>query len=240
MKLFVLAALVATANAVTVCSITYSEPDCKGTGTKTCASGSGSCSGLSSGCTNLFGTSIQVTCTSGCFPADSTVALESGESKRMSEVTVGDRVQVGDNQFSDVFMFSHSIPKSKAEYVKITTASKAVLRLTDEHYLYVNGALAPAGKVAVGDKVVLANGTASVVVAVSTVEAEGIYNPHTMHGNIVVDGVTTSTYTTAVHPTVAHAILAPLRALYAAGINVYSAAVESAMPLLNRLLPAGL
>jgi len=39
---------------------------------------------------------------------------------------------------------------------------------------------------------------------------------------------------------VAHAILAPLRALYAAGINVYSAAVESAMPLLNRLLPAGL
>jgi len=61
-----------------------------------------------------------------------------------------------------------------------------------------------------------------------------------MHDDSIVDGITTSTYSTAVHPTVAHAILAPLRALYAAGINVYSAAVENAMPLLNRLLPAGL
>jgi hypothetical protein len=48
---------------------------------------------------------------------------------------------------------------------------------------------------------------------VSTEWAEGLYNPHTMHGDIVVDGVHTSTYTDSVAPALAHALLWPVRML---------------------------
>ena len=49
--------------------------------------------------------------------------------------------------------------------------------------------------------------------------ARGLYNPHTLHGDVVVDGVLTSTYTGVVHPALAHALLAPLRQLYSAGLS---------------------
>ena len=37
--------------------------------------------------------------------------------------------------------------------------------------------------------------------------ATGLYNPHTMTGDIVVDGIQTSTYTAAIAPTLAHLAL---------------------------------
>ena len=64
--------------------------------------------------------------------------LENGKTKAMSEITIGDRVQVGDNRFSEVYMFSHHIPESKAKFVELKTASMNTLRLTESHYLYVN------------------------------------------------------------------------------------------------------
>jgi len=57
----------------------------------------------------------------------------------------------------------------------------------------------------------------------------GLYNPHTLDGWLVVDGVVTSTYTTAVAPAVAEAALAAARAAYRWGAG---AAVG------GRLLPA--
>ena len=39
----------------------------------------------------------------------------------------------------------------------------------------------------------------------------GRYAPHTIHGDLVVNGVVVSAYTTEVHPSIAHALLAPVR-----------------------------
>jgi hypothetical protein len=49
---------------------------------------------------------------------------------------------------------------------------------------------------------------------VELVRGVGLYNPQTLHGDIVVDGVRASTYTEAVDPVFAHAVLAPVRAVY--------------------------
>jgi hypothetical protein len=87
------------------------------------------------------------------------------------------------------------------------------------HYLYVNGELQTAGSVKVGDMLTLANGDKSAVTEVSSQWAPGLYNPHTLTGDIVVDGILTSTYTDAVSPTLAHALLAPLRQMYASGAH---------------------
>ena len=81
----------------------------------------------------------------------------------------------------------------------------------------------------IGDNVTLADGKASAVVAIAAVRKEGLHNPHTLQGDIVVNGVLASSYTSAFSPTLAHVVLAPLRALYRAGIDIFKADVGAAL-----------
>lgn len=148
-----------------------------------------------------------------CFPADAHVELAGGSFVPMHALAVGDNVRVGVTEFSRVFMFTHKLTDASFRFVALSTASGASLSLTPGHYLYVNGALAAARSVVVGDQLTLATGALDVVVAVGTRAARGLFNPQTVSGNLVVDGVLASTYTTAVEPAFAHAVLAPLRAL---------------------------
>jgi Hint module len=149
-----------------------------------------------------------------CFPAAANVELESGMARRMDELRVGDKVKVAPGVFSDVFMFTHKLREASADFVVISTESGHTVRLTAGHYIHANGALVPAGIIKVGDKLTLSSGAGSAVVSLSwTVEA-GLFNPQTLHGDIVVDGIVASTYTTAVPAPVGHAWLAPLRSMY--------------------------
>lgn len=154
----------------------------------------------------------------GCFPGDSLVELQDGAMKNMDALEVGDKVRVGPNEFSEVYFFSTSIGNTKTQFVKIHT-DEAEVTLTASHFLYANGKLVEAKDVKTGDDVILANNSKSTVRDVSTSWEVGLYNPHTMHGDIVVDGVLTSTYTNAVHPKLAHALLSPLRTMYANKIS---------------------
>jgi Hint module len=150
-----------------------------------------------------------------CFPADATVTTFAGAVKRMDELLAGDRVHVGRGQFSEVFMFTHKTADVESEFVVVDTASSGSrLRLSPGHYMYVNGALAAAKTVSVGDSVELGDGSMDTVSAVSAAVLKGLYNPQTLQGDIVVDNVRASTYTTAVEPMFAHVILTPLRAAY--------------------------
>lgn len=53
-----------------------------------------------------------------------------------------------------------------------------------------------------------------VVTRVTRVRRVGLYNPMTLHGDLIVDGYRVSTFTTDVHPVLATALLAPARAVY--------------------------
>lgn len=149
-----------------------------------------------------------------CFPHDSTITLEDGTVKSMGDLQLGDRVQVAPGEFSDVFMFSHRDAEVKASFVQLMTESGAYLHITAGHYMYVNDQLTAAGAVRTGDTVYTENGKVSKVCNVSSTLKAGIYNPQTVHGDIVVNGILTSTYTTSVHPRAAHSLLAPLRSLF--------------------------
>lgn len=155
-----------------------------------------------------------------CFPADATVELEGGAVKRMDALAIGDRVRVGSGatDFSDVFMFTHKMEDAVNTFVQLKLASGDVLRLTPGHYMYANGAMTAAKNVAVGDKIELGSGARTTVASVSSVTDTGLFNPQTLQGDIVVNGVRASTYTTAVEPTLAHSLLAPLRFMFSAGI----------------------
>lgn len=169
------------------------------------------------GCSTMTA-SASCSSSSKCFPANATVQLEDGATKTMSQLKSGDRVLVGGSTFSDVYMFSHQDPTAESDFVRIgVSSSVAALRLTPDHYLYVNGKLAVAKTVRVGDTVTLASGESAAVTSVAVVRGTGLYNPHTLHGDIVVDGIKTSIYTSAINPTLAHAALFPVRLAYQMG-----------------------
>lgn len=161
-----------------------------------------------------------------CFPADALVRLESGLMKRMDQVQIGDSVLVAPGVFSEVFMFTHRLADIKTNFVTLHMSSGSQLSLTSGHLLYVDGQLLPARKVRTGSALHLADGSMSYVAAVTRAAKSGLYNPQTIHGDIVVNGIITSTYTTAVRPVVAHALLAPLRVLYTS-LGWTTTAVES-------------
>jgi hypothetical protein len=149
-----------------------------------------------------------------CFAAHGIVEVHGGARKRMDELVVGDKVKVAPNQYSAVFMFTHRTADAISEFVCLTTASGHELFLTPGHYVLSNGKLLVADRVRPGVVLTLGNGRNSTVSRVSRSFAQGLYNPQTIDGRIVVDGIQVSTYTTAMNPSLAHASLAPLRGLY--------------------------
>lgn len=147
-----------------------------------------------------------------CFSRDSTVQLENGAVIPMHQLVVGDRVLVAKDVYSAVFTFTHNTALSWNRFISIRTAEGS-LALTPGHLIYANGKLVRAESVSVGDWV--HNAYRRIVVAEVSMELrQGLYNPHTLHGDIIVDGIRVSTYTDQVEPCVAHTLLSPLRALH--------------------------
>lgn len=154
-----------------------------------------------------------------CFPGTALVQLENGQTITMDALQVGDKVLVGPNTYSEVFLFSHAYRDALTTFVRLQTAS-GTLQISAKHYLYVNGLVATADSVKVGDLLETGHAQPAAVTGISTGHATGLYNPHTLHGDIVVNSVRTTTYTDAIHPVLAHAMLAPLRAMYAMNLTL--------------------
>lgn len=128
----------------------------------------------------------------------------------MKDLKAGHNVLVGDNEHSKIFLWTHRQHDVKHEFIRITTKSGHTISMTRGHYLYGNGHLVSAGSVRIGDRLETDSGM-SVVRKVEKVEMEGLFAPHTMHGDMFVNGIRVSGYSTAVHPKLAHALLAPIR-----------------------------
>lgn len=149
-----------------------------------------------------------------CFAADAVVSLYGGETKRMEDLAVGDSVLCGDGSYSPVFMFTHQMRNGWSTFIEIRAGERR-LALSPGHYIpLADGRLKAASTVRVGDVVTLASGASVAVEAVSEVVRRGLYNPQTLKGDIIVNGVLASTYTRAVSPEIAHSLLVPLRIIF--------------------------
>ncbi|KXZ44119.1 hypothetical protein GPECTOR_73g640 [Gonium pectorale] len=181
-----------------------------------------------------------------CFPAEATVQVEGGGRKRMSELAAGDRVLTvrtdGSTAFDDVYLFGHKRAEGVHEFLQLQTSANASVTLTRGHFVPVaRGACSaapavscsvtlPASDVRPGDVIfTAADDTAAApatVVSVKTVVRPGLYNPFTLGGRIVVDGVLASAHSDwfldplvpaaarRFLPAVYQAVLAPVRLLY--------------------------
>lgn len=153
-----------------------------------------------------------------CFPADATVMLRGGVLTRMDQLTTGNDVLVRGGKFSKVLLFTHSSRWTRALFIELVTESQQVLSLTRGHYVYINGVLQRAENARIGDNVLVVrkdgvgfNTTQERVIKLGTKVRTGLYNPQTVAGDIVVNGILASCYTDAVHPIAAHSLLSPLR-----------------------------
>lgn len=142
-----------------------------------------------------------------CFHGDELVALDSGVSKRIADVVVGDRIQVmrmdSTLAFSDVVFMPHKENSILSTFVELETESKRTLKVTSEH-LVVNGActattyeLTRASDIQLGSCVRTINGMDKVS-RITTVKDKGIYTVVTadLNGMIVVNGIVASSFGT--------------------------------------------
>lgn len=168
-----------------------------------------------------------------CFPGGASVQMADGTKRLMKDVAVGDIVRVGLGTLSPVFMFTHRISSGLRPFLRITTSTGEVLDLTRGHYLYINGALTAAKDANVGDTLLRATGEATQIRAIMKVQRSGLYNPQTLSGDIVVENLIVSAYTTAVDPSLAHVLLSPLRILSRAGYCMQTFERGAPKPLLS-------
>lgn len=134
--------------------------------------------------------------------------------KLMKHLSVGDVVHVGGGKFSQVFMFTHQDADKRSTYVKMTVDSGKWIMVTPTHYMYSDKGLQLAGELKEGDMLEMEEGQMEKIVTRSVVYDKGLYNPQTLHGDIVVNGFRASTYTKTIEYETAHSLLAPLRAMY--------------------------
>ena len=145
-----------------------------------------------------------------CFPATARVHTPAGDMP-MEQLEAGHEVLHHESgKSSKVFLFTHRTNAHQGVFYRITTSTGHAVTMTGNHYLYANGRLTAADAVVLGDTLRTLAGV-SPVVKVEKVRATGLYAPHSMHGDLVVDGIVVSGYSRAVSPRVAHAVLAPVR-----------------------------
>lgn len=107
--------------------------------------------------------------------------------------------------------------------IKSTTGAQLVT--SPGHLVYLNGRVVEAKEANVGDTILVWHGDdllPEMVMSVRVEEMDGLYNPRTPSGNILVHhgegphspGALATTYMTVVPVTVAHSLLAPIRSVH--------------------------
>ena len=190
--------------------------------------------------------------TESCFPGDARVTLESGASKRMDALELGDVVQTVDaatgvRSFAPVYLFGHRDPSASSEMVLITTSSGEVHTLSKGHFLPVGVSWAAREMVRAADVVTNmtlfvadSSGAPSLakVVSVDRARKTGLFNPFTRDGIIVVNGIVASEYSewfldgivpARFLPAIYHAIQAPLARHIAPAFPHFMEALDGAL-----------
>jgi len=131
-----------------------------------------------------------------CFSGDNTVTVENVGAVEMSDLSIGDMVLVGENQYEPIYSFGHKNDNASAEYIKISTdVTKNPIKLSAAHMISIEGdRYVPASSVKKGDMIQLATGESATVKNTKTVTREGAYAPFTRSGKLVVNDVVVSNY----------------------------------------------
>lgn len=157
---------------------------------------------------------------------------------RMNELELGSSVLSSSNgEYSDIYLFTHRSKLVRNTFIvvetesvlSVTTNSSQLqnhpfacdtlmnsIALTPGHYMHTHPrGLIPASALRPGiDYLIRSSGDLALVTSLKFEVLQGLFAPHTLHGDIVVNDFVVSTYTTAIPAKLAHVILVPLRIAY--------------------------
>ena len=149
-------------------------------------------------------------CESSCFPGDGQVVLEDGTTRPMTEVEVGDRVQVvetdGTIGFEDVYLMAHKDKALTLTYLDLELSTGKVLTLSPRHFIPVtkeeagswdDRVVVAANEVAIGDTIWFEQDNhiqPRKVTRIAPRQGIGAFNPMTASGTIIVNGVVASAH----------------------------------------------
>jgi len=131
-----------------------------------------------------------------CFSGENMVNVENRGFVRMSDLVLGDVVQVTNNKFEPIYSFGHKDDSASAEYLQIVTEGKhAALEISDDHMVSIDGGrYVPASSIKKDDMLQTASGESVAVKSIKTITRKGLYAPFTSSGNIIVNDVVASNY----------------------------------------------
>jgi len=132
----------------------------------------------------------------GCLPSIARVQRSTGEIIAVAELKIGDTIMINDENASQIFLLKQNDEASTNEqhpFLKLYTGD-GDLHVSAAHFIYINGVVELAGSALVGDSLMLQNGSASTIVMIEELDLPGSYSPHTLDGNMVVDGFRTKTH----------------------------------------------
>jgi hypothetical protein len=146
-----------------------------------------------------------------CFPGDALVTDATAHTKPISEVRIGDRLQVvrsdGTLGFEEVYLLTHSDATAFAPYLSVALDSGRTLTLSARHFVptaarldagWDSRLLKGANELRSGDAVWTTDDNGAValsrIVSIARKPGFGAYSPLTMSGTVVVDGVVASAH----------------------------------------------
>ncbi|KAJ3380434.1 hypothetical protein HDU84_005933 [Entophlyctis sp. JEL0112] len=146
-------------------------------------------------------------CVAGCFPADAEVIREGGVPARMDQLQVGDKVLVGYANkkpvYEEIYMFGHDLSNVRAQFVRISLVSvTGSLDLTPDHFIPVYDRFEKftyvrAGSLIPGMLILTTNSGLQAVHSVKFVNKEGLFNPYTLSGRIIVNSIQVSSHSSS-------------------------------------------
>ena len=159
-----------------------------------------------------------------CYPSSAIIYDANGRPRRIESLKIGDEVQVITStglRSEPVITFIHRQPEIVDKFVKITTMKKKILKISEDHLLFVEemgqATAIPARDVKVGDTVYVKGSHGperDSVQSISTVYEKGAYAPVTLSGTILVNDVHTSCYFDVLSHEWSHRAMGVARAVY--------------------------
>mmetsp|Transcript_4368 Transcript_4368/g.9256 ORF Transcript_4368/g.9256 Transcript_4368/m.9256 type:complete len:392 (+) Transcript_4368:21-1196(+) len=140
-----------------------------------------------------------------CFHGDGTVLLESGNSKRLLELSLGDVIKTSDGEgrfsFNPVLNLPHNANNSEpAAFLTLTTETGKMVVMTSDHFIPRCGqGEVTASELVVGDCVLTIDGKETLM-DISATAKYGVFTAITQDKFIVVDGIVASPYSQIYDP----------------------------------------
>ena len=136
--------------------------------------------------------------TGACFHGDGALLLDSGATKKFSELSIGDVIKTSNGQgvfsFSPVLSLPHKNNTEAAAFLSLTTETGKMVDMTSDHFIpKCDKQEVTAGELVVGDCLITIDGKETLM-EISSTPKSGVYTAITQDKFIFVNGVVASPF----------------------------------------------